>query len=227
MVRKCLLSKITLNNFVNTAVLATAMYLGIVCGFEVKSEYDLVVSENTTIKHERKSDQEMISDLQKQVDVLNSRLAKQEDNHRWTVSYIENRYKDRILVLQEKNKNMWNMFVGGEVPTQPKDVTKLEIMDMNVSAYTASVRECGKKNGKTSTGERVKPRKTCAVSRDLKKRLTNKKLWIENFGVVRVNDLMADKYRGKKIRNSLDVAMLTQSEAYEFGRKQLKVVVLN
>jgi len=69
--------------------------------------------------------------------------------------------------------------------------------------------------------ERVEPKHTAAISRDLKKKFANKKIFIENVGVRRVNDLM-----GSDNRRSLDLAMNSPAEAMRFGRKQLTVTVL-
>lgn len=89
---------------------------------------------------------------------------------------------------------------------------------VEVTAYTASKRECGKKNGKTASGGHVVPNETCSVSRDLKKKMFKKHLYVPGKGVLYVNDTMR-----KGITRSIDIAMSSRNAADEFGRKKLIV----
>lgn len=91
---------------------------------------------------------------------------------------------------------------------------------VEVTAYTASKRECGKKNGKTASGGKVIPNETCSVSRDLKKAMFKKYIHVPGKGLLYVNDTMR-----KGIKRSIDIAMSSRDSADEFGRKKLVVVL--
>ena len=59
---------------------------------------------------------------------------------------------------------------------------------------------------KTATMQKPKPGKTVAVSRDLI-HLLYKKIYVKGKGVFYANDLLANSYKGKKIRNQIDICV--------------------
>lgn len=144
-------------------------------------------------------DQSKIAELQDQISDLNTQLDDLQD-------------QNIHLVLQQKATERQLALKGDYIKS----------FTLEATAYTASVKECGKKDGKTAMGGKVVPGATCAVSRDLKKRLGGKRIWIQGVGVRTVNDTMA-AYK----KNSIDIAMSTPKEAINFGRRKLAFVVLD
>jgi len=100
-------------------------------------------------------------------------------------------------------------------------VDKKKVYKLTITAYTASVRECGKSDGITATLEHVQPGISAAVSRDLK-HLLGKHVYIVGVGRRYVNDLMAED-----IRNSIDLNMKYVNNAIKFGKEQHRVLVLD
>lgn len=98
---------------------------------------------------------------------------------------------------------------------------RLSIINVNVSAYSASKDECDNDPHITSLLQRPISGKTCAVSRDLLY-LLNKKIYIYQLGVFLVNDLMNKRYT-----KSIDLFLGSKKQALKFGRKKdIKIVVL-
>lgn len=144
-------------------------------------------------------DQSKIAELQDQISDLNTQLdVLQEQNIH--------------LVLQQKATERQLALKGDYIKS----------FTLEATAYTASVKECGKKDGKTAMGGKVVPGATCAVSRDLKKRLGGKRVYIDGIGFLEVNDTMA-AYK----KNSIDIAMTSPKEAFAFGKKKLVVTFVD
>lgn len=84
---------------------------------------------------------------------------------------------------------------------------------INVSAYTAAADECGKSDGITASGARVKENETIACPRQFP---FGTKLFIEGFGTYICQD------RGGAIKgNKVDMYMKTKAQAFAFGRRNL------
>jgi len=89
----------------------------------------------------------------------------------------------------------------------------------NISAYTASTDECGKNDGITASGKTVKPNHTIACPKEYK---FGTKIQVEGYGIFICED------RGGAIKgNKFDIYMTTKKEAFDFGRKKLKVKILS
>ena len=105
-----------------------------------------------------------------------------------------------------------------EVQTPPPQAVPLPLQGrlMNVSAYTASVRECGKADGITASGVKARAGRTVA-SDDLP------------FGtVVRIKGreyVVEDRFGGG-YRDRLDIFMEEEDEAWEFGRQWVEVEIV-
>lgn len=128
------------------------------------------------------------------------------------ISVKHSRSKDQSTIGELSAK------VEKAVSTQIKEHT----LKVEASAYTLCKGETDGTPNISATGKQPVPRKTCAVSRDLKKRLLGKTIMIPNLGVVVVNDIMKARYR-----NSIDIVFGSKKEANDFGRKDVIIVVLN
>jgi 3D (Asp-Asp-Asp) domain-containing protein len=90
---------------------------------------------------------------------------------------------------------------------------------INASAYTAAADECGKSDGITASGLKVKEKHTIACPPAFP---LGTKIKIENYGVYVCED------RGGAIKNNhIDVYMKTKKEAFAFGRRSLLAEVVN
>ncbi len=90
---------------------------------------------------------------------------------------------------------------------------------INASAYTAAADECGKNDGKTSSGLRVEAKRTLACPAEYP---FGAKIKIAGVGVLRCED------RGGAIKgNHFDIYMETKKEAFAFGRRHLEAEVVN
>jgi 3D (Asp-Asp-Asp) domain-containing protein len=89
---------------------------------------------------------------------------------------------------------------------------------INASAYTAAADECGKSDGITASGLKVKENETIACPPQFPNGV---KLNIEGMGVYVCQD------RGGAIKgNHIDIYMETKSQAFAFGRKMLLAEVV-
>lgn len=89
---------------------------------------------------------------------------------------------------------------------------------INASAYTAAADECGKNDGKTSSGLIVEAKRTLACPAEYP---FGAKIKIAGVGVLRCED------RGGAIKgNHFDIYMETKKEAFAFGRRHLEAEVV-
>jgi len=90
---------------------------------------------------------------------------------------------------------------------------------INASAYTAAADECGKSDGITASGLKVKERHTIACPPQFP---LGTKINIEGYG----NFVCED--RGGAIKgNHFDIYMQTKKQAFAFGRRNLLAEVIN
>lgn len=94
-------------------------------------------------------------------------------------------------------------------------------LSLRITAYTPSKDETNDDPNNTAIMERPIPGRTCAVSRDLL-HLLGKDIYIEDFGVRRVNDLMNARYE-----KSIDLLVGNKSYAKQIGIQEKEVVVIN
>ena len=88
----------------------------------------------------------------------------------------------------------------------------------NASAYCPCKQCCGKTNGITASGAKAKAKHTIAASNIYK---FGTKIEIEGYGIYTVED------RGGAISgNKIDIFFNTHQEALKFGRRQLKIRVV-
>lgn len=89
----------------------------------------------------------------------------------------------------------------------------------NFSAYTAAADECGKSDGITASGVKVKEKRTLACPPQYP---FGVKIKIEGVGILVCED------RGGAIKgNRFDIYMETKKQAFAFGRKHLEAEVVN
>lgn len=118
--------------------------------------------------------------------------------------------KNKDIVAKEKN--VCNNMVEAEVKYEP------EYILMQASAYTKSIEE-GTHKGITRSGTQVS-RGTVAV--DPRVIPLGTKVYIEGYGHAECLDT------GGAIKgNRIDLYMETKEEAFEFGRRQVKVYILD
>jgi len=97
-----------------------------------------------------------------------------------------------------------------------------EKITVTITCYTPSKDETDDTPNLTAIMEKPIPFRTCAVSRDLKY-LLGKYIYIEGFGILRVNDLM-----NKRFRKSVDIVFDNKKRCFEFGkRKHEKILTFN
>lgn len=105
-----------------------------------------------------------------------------------------------------------------EIIVKEEDLFSEKSFIANVSAYTAAADECGKSDGITASGERVKENHTLACPKNY---AFGTKVKIEGYGVYTCKD------RGGAIKgNKFDIYMQTKKEAFAFGRRHLRAEVI-
>jgi 3D (Asp-Asp-Asp) domain-containing protein len=121
------------------------------------------------------------------------------------------------LQVNENNYSVLeNTLINGEKPEVKKVTGKKMIA--NLSAYTASADECGKSDGITASGAKVTPNRTLACPKGY---AFGTKVHIEGMGEYTCED------RGGAIKgNKFDIYVVTKSEAFAFGRRNLEVTVI-
>lgn len=101
-----------------------------------------------------------------------------------------------------------------------KEYRKLtELKNVSITAYSTSISETDNTPNKTAIMERPIPGYTCAVSKDLSY-LLGCKIYIENLGVFKVNDLM-----NKRFSKRIDLCK-GREDAIKFGKKSKDIVVI-
>ena len=115
----------------------------------------------------------------------------------------------------------------------PADVTEVVVVEetqtepeiegewvlMEVTAYTASVEECGKTDGITASGEKVQEHHTLAAGPSIP---FGTKIYIPEF----MKTFVVEDRGGAITDNHLDIYMERLEDAREFGRKDIYVFVI-
>lgn len=125
------------------------------------------------------------------------------------VSVLTEAEQKELLLLEQwktKQTHLW------------KNLSKEKFI-INASAYTASSDECGKSDGITASGLKVKESRTLACPPSYP---FGTKIAIEGIGVLRCED------RGGAIKgNHFDIYMETKNEAFAFGRRNLSAEIVD
>lgn len=95
---------------------------------------------------------------------------------------------------------------------------------VRVSTYNATVEQCGPNPETTASGATSAPGWHAAVSRDLAKAIPmGSRVYVPGQGWWEVQDLMAESYQGRPIRNSMDL-MLPLGAKHFAGQMVVEVV---
>ncbi len=115
-------------------------------------------------------------------------------------SQEEIKYEEKMNKWKEKQVSLWKNLPRGR-------------FTINASAYTAAADECGKSDGITASGIRVKEKRTLACP---PRYPFGAEIQIEGYGTFVCED------RGGAIKgNHFDIYMETKSQAFAFGRRNL------
>lgn len=123
------------------------------------------------------------------------------------INIIPKTERDKLLAnrWKEKQSYRWSKL-------SPKKFT------INASAYTAAADECGKSDGITASGLKVKEKRTLACPSAYP---FGAKIKIEGYGIYTCED------RGGAIKgNRFDIYMKTKTEAFAFGRRHLTAEII-
>ena len=129
-------------------------------------------------------------------------------NTKTEISIEESKPKSEQELKNEKLINKWKEKQEKMWKTLPK-----EKFIINASAYTAAADECGKSDGITASGLKVKENRTLACPPAFP---FGAKIKIEGVGILICED------RGGAIKgNHFDIYVETKKEAFAFGRRNL------
>ena len=134
-------------------------------------------------------------------------------NTKTEISIEESKPKSEQELKNEKIINKWKKKQEKMWKTLPK-----EKFTINASAYTAAADECGKSDGITASGLKVKENRTLACPPAFP---FGAKIKIEGVGTLICED------RGGAIKgNHFDIYVETKKEAFAFGRRNLSAEVV-
>ena len=137
----------------------------------------------------------------------NTKIEESETKKEPSINKSEEELKNEKIIAKwkEKQEKMW-----GNLPE--------EKFTINASAYTAAADECGKSDGITASGIKVKENRTLACPPAFP---FGTKIQIEGVGTLICED------RGGAIKgNHFDIYVETKKEAFAFGRKNLLAEVV-
>lgn len=131
-------------------------------------------------------------------------------------SILKNSLIPSLQVTETNYSVLNNTLINGEKTPEDEVIGKKLIA--NLSAYTASADECGKSDGITASGKKVTPNRTLACPKSY---AFGTKVYIEGMGEYTCED------RGGAIKgNKFDIYVVTKSEAFSFGRRNMNVTVI-
>ncbi|MFA5986489.1 MAG: 3D domain-containing protein [Parcubacteria group bacterium] len=126
--------------------------------------------------------------------------------------------KTQKTYLDTNNGGLACGIAGGNYQKAAYKEPEPQKFTINASAYTAAADECGKSDGITASGNKVKENRTLACPKEYK---FGTKIHIEGMGTYICED------RGGAIKNNrFDIYMETKSEAFAFGRQQFEAYVV-
>lgn len=137
----------------------------------------------------------------------NTKIEESETKKEPSINKSEEELKNEKIIARwkEKQEKMWE-----NLPE--------EKFTINASAYTAAADECGKSDGITASGIKVKENRTLACPPAFP---FGTKIQIEGVGTLICED------RGGAIKgNHFDIYVETKKEAFAFGRKNLLAEVV-
>ena len=139
------------------------------------------------------------------------------DNNNALLTYNPNNFKTTVVVSEEETKRELSLarFNSAE---KMKNLPEGKFT-INASAYTAAADECGKSDGVTASGVKVRENETLACPAQFP---FGTKIQIEGMGTYICED------RGGAIKsNHVDIYMKTKAQAFSFGRRNLVAEVVS
>jgi 3D (Asp-Asp-Asp) domain-containing protein len=139
------------------------------------------------------------------------------DNNNALLAYNPNNFKTTVALSEEdaKREIALSRFRSDE---RAKNLPNGKFT-INASAYTAAADECGKSDGITASGVRVRENETLACPAQFP---FGTKIQIEGMGTYVCED------RGGAIKvNHIDIYMKTKTQAFSFGRQNLVAEVVS
>lgn len=142
-------------------------------------------------------------------------------NFVWYIHYTESnkRYQYQLNKMNEQTLEQKRVIEYQEFLIDK--YKEKNILNVTVTAYTPRACETDSTPQFTAIMSKSCPGYTAAVSRDLINYL-GRKIYIEGVGVFKLEDVMNRRYRQR-----IDLMFGSVEAARKFGKKQLKVVVLN
>jgi len=138
---------------------------------------------------------------------MTKELSDNSANYYADVMRGKNICEERVVKKEEKKEE-----------SQKLNTSKQNKFIINASAYTAAADECGKSDGITASGKKVKEKHTLACPPQYK---FGTKIHIEGMGIYECED------RGGAIKgNKFDIYMKTKQEAFSFGRRNLQAYLV-
>lgn len=132
------------------------------------------------------------------------------------LAYDPNNFKNTVMVMQIDPER--EAALGRFKPGEKKQHLPKGKFTINASAYTAAADECGKSDGITASGLKVKENETLACPAQFP---FGTKIRIEGMGTYVCED------RGGAIKaNHIDIYMKTKTQAFDFGRRHLVAEVV-
>ncbi|MFZ2226760.1 MAG: 3D domain-containing protein [Candidatus Moraniibacteriota bacterium] len=176
--------------------------LAIVAGFAVISSFGLMVE---TVKADESNQTKINFNIVENILTLGQTNVCMAEELAPTVEAVEKekveevKIEEKVIIETKKVPNNSNLPKGKFI--------------INASAYTAAADECGKSDGITASGKKVKENETIACPKNF---AFGTKVNIEGYGTYICQD------RGSAIKgNKIDIYMETKAEAFAFGRRNL------
>ena len=165
---------------------------------------------------------DQFSDREKQIiDGFNSKIQIIKAENMFSES--KNRFNE-TTISERVDRILLNVNLNREGIKNLKELSKIEkVIKAEVTAYTLSISECNE--DLSNTAAMLKPRLgMIAVSRDLfyKGWVFGKKVYVEGLGIFIVGDLMNQRWEKR-----IDILFPTKEKANRFGKKTLKVALLD
>jgi 3D (Asp-Asp-Asp) domain-containing protein len=179
---------------------------------KIKLQIESVERRLKVINEEQVSQQK---ELLNTITLLNNRLSNLDESINKLDKKV-NAVQSRVDDLNYINKQQYN---NERIASRSNNAASFLVF--NCSAYTASADECGNAQGITASGNIVQANHTIAMGNTYP---FGTQVQIEGFP----NTIFVCEDRGGSIQsNCIDIYMQTKSQAYAFGRRQLKVKIIS
>ena len=183
-------------------ILASAILISLALNIPLNGKANAAETVNQNTKQISKNNDNSQNENQAP-ELKNDGIASVNDNFIAAI-YLPHTAADWMTIGKYRPKNMSSLPSGSFI--------------VNASAYTAAADECGKSDGITASGKRVRENRTLACPKQYK---FGTKIEIDGMGTYVCED------RGGAIKaNRFDIYMQTKKEAFAFGRRNLTAMVV-